>query len=334
MSRAVRTTCALTLMALLLHAQPVLAQSSEDEADTADGIMGLILIVGVIVVFFAFVLPYVRRERAKRERGRGNVVAAGEIVEGQLVELGEEIRAFDIDIELPTASGLAREAYGEAVDSYKRAAIELANARTLDGQRRAAQTTAVGRYQMKIVRSLLTGGPAPSAYVPPCFIDPTHGDSTTSVAYPEGGPGLTVPVCARCAHRRAAAARAATAVQEQPPAASWQPPQQPSQPPAYPPQGPVGYPPQGPPAYPPQAPGGYPPQGPPAYPPQAPAPGAYPPPQAPPAYAPPSGPPQYAPPTGPPQYPPPSESSRPSGSYEPPQAPGQPSPPPPSESQQ
>jgi len=229
--RTLRAALALSLLTLLALAQPALAATEEDE--TGDAVMGVLGVVGLVIVFFAVVLPYLRRERRKRELSSGNVAAAGEIVEGYLVELGEEIRELDIDVELPSASPEAREAYGQAVETYRAGSLELEQARTLDDQRRAAQTAALGRHQIRVARALLTGAPAPPPYVPPCFIDPTHGDSTTTVDYPEGGFGVRVPACARCAHRRSAAARAAAAPgSEVRPRASWSPPATPTPPPA------------------------------------------------------------------------------------------------------
>lgn len=228
--RTLRGALALALLTLLVVAQPALAATEDDE--TGDAILGAVGVVGVVIVFFAVVLPYLRSERRKREQSSGNVAAAGEIVEGRLVELGEQIRAFDIDVELPSASSEARAAYAQAVESYRAGSLELERARTLDDQRRAAQTAALGRHQMRVASALLSGEPAPGPFVPPCFIDPTHGDATTTVDYPEGGVGLRVPACARCAHRRAAAERAAAAPgREQRPQAIYHPPLTPTPPP-------------------------------------------------------------------------------------------------------
>ncbi len=108
---------------------------------------------------------------------------------------------------------------------------EQGSARTLDDQRRAAQTVAEGHHELLVASALLTGAPLPAAYVPPCFVDPTHGASTTTVDYPEAGAGVRVPVCAGCAHRRAAYGRAAATVAAVArPAATWAPPTTPTPP--------------------------------------------------------------------------------------------------------
>lgn len=118
-----------------------------------------------------------------------------------LVSLGEDIRALDVDVQMPAADAEAKQRYEQAVEAYGRANQVFERARRPDDL--AAMTSALeeGRYAMTCAKALLEGKQPPERR-PPCFFDPRHGPSTEDVEWaPPGGAPRAVPACAADALR-------------------------------------------------------------------------------------------------------------------------------------
>ena len=131
-----------------------------------------------------------RRNRRRRELDEVKAVARED-----LVALGDDVRALDVDVAMPNASAEAKDHYNEAVEIYSR------TDQALDGARRAEDLEPIsselerGRYEMEAAKALLAGRRAPERR-PPCFFDPRHGPSTRDVEWaPPGGTPRPVPAC-------------------------------------------------------------------------------------------------------------------------------------------
>jgi hypothetical protein len=140
-----------------------------------------------------------RRNKRRREQAELEPVRAA--AREDLVALGEEIRALDLDVELPSASAEARAAYGRALDAYERADGLVDRARRPEDLQQVAASLEEGRYEMATAKALLEGRQPPERR-PPCFFDPRHGPSDRDVEWaPPGGAPRQVPACEADAQR-------------------------------------------------------------------------------------------------------------------------------------
>jgi hypothetical protein len=144
-----------------------------------------------------FGLSRLRRRRREREE----LEQVREFARDDLVALGDDIRALDIDVEMPGVDPAARHDYGRAVECYQGADEALRAARRAEDIERVTSLLEEGRYAMTAAQARLERRPLPERR-PPCFFDPRHGPSTTDVEWapPDGAP-RAVPVCAADAQR-------------------------------------------------------------------------------------------------------------------------------------
>ena len=124
-----------------------------------------------------------------------------ETARDDLVSLGDDIRALDVDIQMPGVSQDAKQRYEQAVAAYQRASEIFDRAKRPDDLAPVANTLEEGRYAMTATKALLQGRPVPERRAP-CFFDPRHGPSTEDVSWapPDGAP-RPVPACAADALR-------------------------------------------------------------------------------------------------------------------------------------
>jgi hypothetical protein len=118
-----------------------------------------------------------------------------------LVALGDDIRALDVDVQMPQASADAKQRYGQAVEAYQRASGIFDSARRPEDLAPVSETLEEGRFAMACAKAHLEGREPPERRAP-CFFDPRHGPSTEDVdwAPPDGAP-RPVPACAADAVR-------------------------------------------------------------------------------------------------------------------------------------
>jgi hypothetical protein len=155
-------------------------------------VVTLLLVGGGALIFGA------RRRRRERERELAEVKT---VAQEDLVALGEDIRALDIDTSMPGADPEAVRHHAEAVDAYQRAARILDRAARPEDLAGMSAALEGGRFSMASARAILEGRPPPERR-PPCFFDPRHGPSTEDVEWtPPGGIPRTVPACAADAQR-------------------------------------------------------------------------------------------------------------------------------------
>jgi hypothetical protein len=124
-----------------------------------------------------------------------------ETARDDLVALGDDIRALDVDIQMPNVADDAKQRYEQALAAYQRASEIFDVAKRPEDLAPVTKTLEEGRYAMTATKALLEGKPVPERR-PPCFFDPRHGPSTEDVNWaPEGGAPRSVPACAADALR-------------------------------------------------------------------------------------------------------------------------------------
>jgi hypothetical protein len=188
------------------HVKEAAAQGGTSGGEAASGSgsgsrVGTVLAVAVAVlavVAGGALMARGRRRRRERERELAEVKA---VAQEDLVALGEDIRALDIDTQMPGVNPEAISHYSAAVDSYQKAADALDRSRRAEDMAVVSSALEEGRFSMASAKALLDGKPLPERR-PPCFFDPRHGPSVEDVTWaPPGGAPRPVPACATCAHQ-------------------------------------------------------------------------------------------------------------------------------------
>ncbi len=135
------------------------------------------------------------RSRRRRKEEHDHAGELRETAHEDLVALGDDIRALDLDVEMPNADPQAKEHYAAAVERYDQAERALDRAKRPEDFGPIAQALEEGRFAMAVAKARFEGRPVPERR-PPCFFDPRHGPSVTDVEWaPAGGEPRPVPVC-------------------------------------------------------------------------------------------------------------------------------------------
>ena len=115
--------------------------------------------------------------------------------------LGDEIRALDLDIQMPDIPPEARADYETAVNAYDRANRAYETARRPEDLQPVGEALEEGRWAMMSARARLENREPPERSAP-CFFDPRHGPSDREVEWaPDGGELRMVPACEADAQR-------------------------------------------------------------------------------------------------------------------------------------
>jgi hypothetical protein len=154
----------------------------------------LLLLLGLPLGLFA--LSRRRQRRRDEERARAELEEVRQVAREDLVALGDDIRALDLDVQMPDADPEARQHYGQAVERYVEAEQALDTATRTEQIEPVTSALEEGRWAMEAAKAELAGGSAPERR-PPCFFDPRHGPSVDEAEWsPPGGQPRPVPVCA------------------------------------------------------------------------------------------------------------------------------------------
>ena len=160
------------------------------------GLLPLLLVGGGI----AFIIS-LRRRRAAEQRAHLQLEEVKEAAMDDLVALGNDLRALDLDVEMPDADPAAKEDYVHALGCYERASRSIDDARRPEDLEAVTSQLEEGRWAMASAKARLAGLPPPE-HRPPCFFDPRHGPSLRDVEWaPSGGVPRAVPACAEDAVR-------------------------------------------------------------------------------------------------------------------------------------
>ena len=172
------------------------AGGSGDGGSDDTSLLPILAVVGAGA--FGFVLLR-RRRRARRDR---EALTTGKAVaQEDMLALADDIRALDLDVEMPDVDPDAKAHYGRSVEAYERADRACDTARRPDDLAAVSSALEEGRYEMASAKARLEGRKAPER-LPPCFFDPRHGPSERNVLWaPPGGEPREVPACAADALR-------------------------------------------------------------------------------------------------------------------------------------
>jgi hypothetical protein len=169
---------------------------SDGENSGNDAFLPILVALGAGA--FGFVLLR-RRRRARRDR---EALTTGKAVaQEDMLALADDIRALDLDVEMPDVDPDAKAHYGRSVEAYERADRAYDTARRPNDLAAVSSALEEGRYEMASAKARLEGHEAPERR-PPCFFDPRHGPSERNVLWsPPGGEPREVPACAADALR-------------------------------------------------------------------------------------------------------------------------------------
>ncbi len=166
----------------------------DGEGSTAGGL----ILLGLLGAGGAALLVGRRRKRAREavefEEAKRNA-------RDDLVALGDDIRALDLEVEMPDADPQAKADYDHAVTRYTEAEERWERARRPAELAPVSEALEEGRWAMASAKARFAGEQPPERR-PPCFFDPRHGPSTRDVTWsPPYGQERLVPACEADAQR-------------------------------------------------------------------------------------------------------------------------------------
>jgi hypothetical protein len=133
--------------------------------------------------------------RRSRARAAAELEQAKRNARDDLVALGDDIRALDVQVELPGADPDAKADYDHAVARYAAAEEQWDRARTPVDLAPVGAALEEGRWAMASAQARFAGRTPPDRR-PPCFFDPRHGPSARDVEWsPPFGEPRPVPAC-------------------------------------------------------------------------------------------------------------------------------------------
>jgi hypothetical protein len=139
--------------------------------------------------------------RRRRARDAAEFEEAKRNARDDLVALGDDIRALDIDVQMPNVDPEAKADYDHAVARYTEAEDLWERARTPGDLAPVGSALEEGRWAMASAKARFSGETPPERR-PPCFFDPRHGPSSRDVLWsPPYGEERPVPACEADAQR-------------------------------------------------------------------------------------------------------------------------------------
>ncbi len=162
--------------------------------------MEILLLIALGVGIALFIQSRQRNRRRELETADA-LSKVRRVAEEDVVRLGEDLQALDVDVAGRELDEGARQDYRRALDAYDAAKAALDAVRAPDDVRGVTEALEDGRYAAACVRARLDGKPLPVRR-PPCFFNPQHGPSAEDVPWaPPGGIRRDVPACAADAER-------------------------------------------------------------------------------------------------------------------------------------
>ena len=171
----------------------------EAGGEEGGGVGAGVLVLPVLAVGGAGFFLYRRFRRRREEDAELAEVKAA--AQEDLLALADDIRALDLDVEMPGAAEEARHDYERALSMYERADRALDRARSPEDLEEVSASVEEGRFAIAATRARLEGRELPERR-PPCFFDPRHGPSRRGVEWsPAWGTPRLVPACEADAQR-------------------------------------------------------------------------------------------------------------------------------------
>ena len=133
--------------------------------------------------------------RRRRKEAEVEFAEAKRNARDDLVALGDDIRALDLDVQMPNVDPQARADYDHAVTRYTEAEEQWEAARSPQDLAPVGSALEEGRWAMASAKARFAGDVPPERR-PPCFFDPRHGPSTRDIDWaPPYGEERPVPAC-------------------------------------------------------------------------------------------------------------------------------------------
>jgi hypothetical protein len=174
----------------------VRAGGSSGDRPGGGGGFPVVLLLLLALPLGMFALSRRRQRRRQKEYARAELEEVKQVAREDLVALGDDIRALDLDVEMPDADPEGKRHYDQAVERYTEAEQALDRASRPEQIEPVTSALEEGRWAMAAAKAELAGQPAPERR-PPCFFDPRHGPSVADAEWaPPGGQPRAVPVCA------------------------------------------------------------------------------------------------------------------------------------------
>ena len=171
--------------------------AAPDSGGSGPGVGG-VLVLGLLGVGGTALLV---SRRKRRRQDEAEFEEAKRNARDDLVALGDDIRALDIDVEMPTIDPEAKADYDHAVTRYTEAEEQWERARSPRDLAPVAAALEEGRWAMASAKARMEGKEPPERR-PPCFFDPRHGPSSRDVEWsPPYGEPRAVPACEADAQR-------------------------------------------------------------------------------------------------------------------------------------
>lgn len=137
--------------------------------------------------------------RTRRSDEKRHLEISRPVLDEEVIALSQQASALPTTPD-PQQSKLSK----DVLDTVEKARHRLDQAKGDADTEAVATLLGSARYGMVCLEALRAGQPTPEP-TPPCFFDPRHGPSTTSLDWtPEGGSSRQVQACATCAARVAA----------------------------------------------------------------------------------------------------------------------------------
>jgi hypothetical protein len=135
------------------------------------------------------------RRRKRRAVDEAEFAEAKRNARDDLVALGDDIRALDIDVQMPNVDRQGKADYDHAVSRYTEAEELWESARSPRDLAPVGSALEEGRWAMASAKARFQGETPPERR-PPCFFDPRHGPSSRDVVWsPPYGEEREVPAC-------------------------------------------------------------------------------------------------------------------------------------------
>ena len=160
-------------------------------AGAGSGTGGLIL----LGLFGAGGAALLVKRRKRRALDAAEFEEAKRNARDDLVALGDDIRALDLDVQMPSVDPRAKADYDHAVARYTEAEEQWERSRSPQDLAPVGSALEEGRWAMASAKARFAGETPPERR-PPCFFDPRHGPSSRDVIWsPPYGEEREVPAC-------------------------------------------------------------------------------------------------------------------------------------------
>jgi hypothetical protein len=185
--------------AILLDFTSLVGETRTGGGSDGDGAgTGGLILLGLLGAGGAALLVGRRKRRA---RDAAEFEEAKRNARDDLVALGDDIRALDLDVQMPNVDPQAKADYDHAVARYTEAEELWERARTPEDLAPVGSALEEGRWAMASAKARFNGETPPERRAP-CFFDPRHGPSSRDVLWsPPYGQEREVPACEADAQR-------------------------------------------------------------------------------------------------------------------------------------